>query len=403
MVNINTFLTPKMAESKTSILELEHENILQKKEIERLRALLIEKERLGAEYNNSQHRFKTVFEESSVGKKIINAELKIIRVNKSLVRMLGYSEEELSGRRIIEFTHPDFVALWESLRRELWESRRVSFSLDTCLIKKDQSTIWCHVTSILFEDNGETLGYTILEDISERKELEQIREESARQALLVQQLQFEQDKQRDILTAIINAQEQERKRIAEGLHNGLGQLLFGAKLSLDQVEMRKPERYEQNQAVIEKTKQLLSDCIRECRQISHEMMPTLLADFGLKEAVLDICDRLGGKVAFECVFTGQTVKLEKHIEILVYRTVQELMLNVVKHADASRATLKIKIGAKDISIMVQDNGKGLEEDKLNGGGIGIKTIKGNMRLFKGTFEILSDPGKGTTINILLPY
>jgi PAS domain S-box-containing protein len=381
---------------------LEQENILQKKEIERLRALLIDKERLEAEYNNSQSRFKTVFEESSVGKKIINAELKIIRVNKSLVRMLGYSEEELTGRRILEFTHPDFAAQWESLRRELWESSRVSFSLDTCLIKKDKSTFWCRVTSILFEDNGETLGYTILEDISERKELEHIREESARQALLVQQLQFEHDKQRDILAAIINTQEQERKRIAEGLHNGLGQLLFGAKLSLDQVEMRKPERYEQNQAVIVQSKQLLSDCIRECRQISHEMMPTLLADFGLKEAVLDICDRLGGKVTFECVFTGQAFKLEKHIEVMVYRTVQELMLNVVKHADALRATLRITVGAKDISISVHDNGKGMEEGKLDSGGIGIKTIKSNIHLFNGTFDISTEPGKGTTVNILLP-
>ena len=124
------------------------------------------------------------------------------------------------------------------------------------------------------------------------------------------------------------------------------------------------------------------------------MMPTLLADFGLKEAVLDICDRLNGKVTFECVFTGQAFKLEKHIEIMVYRTVQELMLNVAKHADASRATLRIEVDPKEIFIMLQDNGKGLEEGKVNGGGNGIKTMKSNIGLFKGTFEISSEPGKG---------
>lgn len=95
--------------------------------------------------------------------------------------------------------------------------------------------------------------------------------------------------------------------------------------------------------------------------------------------------------------------MEKHLEIVVYRTVQELMLNVVKHADASRATLRVAASAKDISIIIQDNGKGMEEVKLNSSGIGISTMKSNIHLFNGTFDISSKLGKGTTVNILLSY
>jgi PAS domain S-box-containing protein len=391
-----------MVESTGRLLDLEQEIARQNKEIAALKAVQLEKDSLAVAYNNSQRRFKTVFEESSVGKKIINADLQIIQVNKSVVRMLGYSKEELTGRRIIEFAHPDFAGQWEILRRELWETDRTSFSLDTCIIKKDQSSLWCRVTSILFEDNGETLGYTLLEDISERKELERMREEATQQQLRLQELRHEHQMQRGILAVTVNTQEEERQRIAEGLHNSLGQLLYGAKMNLDRVSIRASDRLEESQLALEDTRKILTDCIRECRRISHEMMPTLLMDFGLKESVLDSCRQLSGKVKFDCSFVGATVKLDKHLEIVVYRTVQELMLNVVKHADASQATVKIMIASDNVWLMVKDNGKGLNEDKIDGSGIGMKTIKSNIHLLNGTFEISTEPGEGTLVNIRFP-
>lgn len=70
---------------------------------------------------------------------------------------------------ITDFSHPDFVAHWKDLQRQLWTTSMSFFGFDTCLIKKDGATVWMHVTTILIEDNGERLGYTIIEDISERK------------------------------------------------------------------------------------------------------------------------------------------------------------------------------------------------------------------------------------------
>ncbi len=86
--------------------------------------------------------------------------------------MLGYPEEEIIGTKIVSFAHPDFVHHWHELQETLWTRQIPSFQLETCLVTKGGATLWCQVTSIIFRDNGATLGYTIVEDISKRKALE---------------------------------------------------------------------------------------------------------------------------------------------------------------------------------------------------------------------------------------
>ncbi len=122
----------------------------------------------------SQLRFRSVFEASLLGKKILGPDLKILQVNQALVTLLGYqTKEEILGSLIMDYSHPDCKADWQLLQQKLWSEKIPSFSLDTCLVRRDGSSFHCRVTSILFEDQGITLGYTILEDINEQKRLEQ--------------------------------------------------------------------------------------------------------------------------------------------------------------------------------------------------------------------------------------
>ena len=124
-------------------------------------------------YEQSQARFRTVFENAPLGQKIIAPDLTIRQVNQAVVDMLGRkSPDELIGHRILEFAHPDHQADWHELQKRLWEHRLPAFTLETCLVRADGSSFWCQVHSILFPDEGGELGYTILEDISERKGLE---------------------------------------------------------------------------------------------------------------------------------------------------------------------------------------------------------------------------------------
>ena len=345
-------------------------------------------------YINSQNKFKTVFEQSTLGHKFINADLKILKVNKAFIKLLGYSQRELLGSHISDYVVPELAGNWKELQHELWTNKKPCFTLETRLIRKNKSVFWCHVTSILLEDNDETLGYTILEDISERKQMENdLKEANDRELLFGQQL----------LELTINIQEKERARIAEDLHNSLGQLLYGVKLTLDQLKIEDTQFQKENAKTIEHSKYLLSECIKESRRISHDLMPSVLKDFGLRVAIEDICKQLSRTLNFECVFTGVDNRLNKYLEKAIYRIVQELGMNLIRHAQATKAFFMLEINKKDIFIRIGDNGRGFDTSDLDKDeGIGLHSIKTKIHLLKGQFEISSAPGKGTLINIRVP-
>ncbi|AMJ64021.1 PAS domain-containing sensor histidine kinase [Hymenobacter sp. PAMC 26628] len=124
-------------------------------------------------YEQSQVRFRTVFENSPLGQKIISPDLLIRQANPALVAMLGLTRpDEVVGRRIIDFAHPHFRNDWDHLQERLWHHHIPTFTFDTCLVRADGSSFWCQVHSILFPDEGQELGYTTLIDITAHKELE---------------------------------------------------------------------------------------------------------------------------------------------------------------------------------------------------------------------------------------
>jgi len=128
--------------------------------------------------NNDQTRFRTIFEHSPVGNKIIDSSLKILQVNMAMVRLLGFSnKEEIEGTKILDFTPEEYQKDWKKLQEQLWTHKLSSFSLESALLRRDGTLIRCRVTSILFEDHGETLGYTSIEDITEQFLLRQQKED----------------------------------------------------------------------------------------------------------------------------------------------------------------------------------------------------------------------------------
>jgi two-component system sensor histidine kinase VicK len=157
-------------------LSLEAQNAALREENQQLRAGQAVARAQQAEANEEerrQARFRTVFENSPFGQKIITPDLTIRQANQAVVDMLGCaSEADLMGHKIIEFSHPDHRADWTFLQERLWAHKLLHFTLETCLVRRDGSSFWCQVTSIRFPDGDEELGYTQLEDISDRKGLE---------------------------------------------------------------------------------------------------------------------------------------------------------------------------------------------------------------------------------------
>ncbi|MBC8984200.1 PAS domain-containing protein [Pedobacter sp. N36a] len=209
--------------------------------------------------------------------------------------------------------------------------------------------------------------------------------------------------QQEIFRTILGTQQGERKRIAEDLHNGLGQLLYGVKLSLSKnmlnlVNLTPDEHLKEMQ----QTDRLLSDAIKESRRLSHELMPSILEDFGLKAALDDICNQFQLAIPIRTTYTGLENKWDKYIEVAIYRVVQELMMNVIKHAEATRVHLTINANEEVIHIQVDDNGKGFDKELVLNRGIGLKAIRNKANLLNGCLAINSVIGKGTVISVLLP-
>lgn len=161
-----------------SIDDLKKQNTELTVENERLREQARQLADVTRAYQESLSRFRAVFEASRLGNKIIAADLKILQVNAALVKLLGYSDkEDIIGTLILDYSPPERHEEWRYLQQQLWKHSAPSFSLETVLIRKDGSFIWCQVTSILFKDNEDTLGYTIIEDITEQYKLRRQKEE----------------------------------------------------------------------------------------------------------------------------------------------------------------------------------------------------------------------------------
>jgi two-component system sensor histidine kinase VicK len=149
---------PKKA-GKISQLKGENQDLKEEKKSAKVKIVKLKEEiDLKERYAESQTRFETIFYQSKLGNKIIAPDLKIMQINEVFRAMLGYREKEIIGTKIIAFAHPDFIHHWHELQESLWTRQIPSFQIETCLIKKDGGILWCQVTSIIFRDNGITLG-----------------------------------------------------------------------------------------------------------------------------------------------------------------------------------------------------------------------------------------------------
>jgi PAS domain S-box-containing protein len=243
---------------------------------------------------------------------------------------------------------------------------------------------------------AKVLGLDI--DISEVKQLEE------------QNLRMRLEQQNALLAAIMEAQEEERRRISESLHNGVGQLLYATKLNLSGVKLDPiPAQKAQVAEALKQTDGLLTEAIVEIRRVSHELVPILLKDFGLKLAMEEFCNRFGRTgIKFDCHCLPE--RLSPLLEMAIYRISQELVNNIVKHSGATRATLEVNKDQKFVYLDARDNGKGMDQNILNlknsdrpwtSKGIGLRTIWDRVRLLNGTLEMDSTP-EGTLISICLP-
>jgi PAS domain S-box-containing protein len=241
--------------------------------------------------------------------------------NPVLENIYGISREQVVGNKIFE-VFPEYQQTEEgqailrvlqgkkiTLYKQPYENREGFYELN--LIPLQNNT-------------GEIIGgLGIVHDVTEHIKLEEER------------TKLKLKRQKNLLNAILEAQEGERRRIAEALHNGLAQTLYAAKLQFEQMPVEQAN-CKQLIEIKENANELLANAIQETRHLSHQLIPTILEDFGLKGAINDFCKKYAhGNLVIKTEIYGLDEQMDKHLEIAIYRIAQELVNNSIKHAQAN--------------------------------------------------------------------
>ena len=204
--------------------------------------------------------------------------------------------------------------------------------------------------------------------------------------------------------AIIEAEENERQRIASDLHDGVGQYMTAAKMSLESLVDKANFNNDIDNITFENAIKLVSNSVSDVRTISHNMMPNALLKNGLGKAVRSFLDSINQQKLKVQLFTdGLQIPIESNTEIFLYRIIQECVNNVLKHANASELNISILVNKIEIDVTIEDNGKGFDINSLSEkAGIGIENMQKRILFLKGDIHWDSAIGKGTTVVMNVP-
>lgn len=323
--------------------------------------------------------------ESSTNLIYVDIKGNIIYANNSIKNASGYSPKELIGKKMNIFNsgfHPKeyFQEMWNTiLAGNIWSGEIRN-------VRKDGSYFWVFGTIIPIRDINGKIQYfiNVRQDITEVKQLKTSN-----------------------IRDVIDAQEKEKESFAKELHDGLGQILLASKMNLSWLKDGIKKLDKETQEVYEHSMKLITASIQETRNISHGLMTRGLKQFGLARSIEDAVNNvvfIDKSLQFEFSHNIENIRFSEEQEKGLYRVLQELITNILKHSKATKAFINIHLEQNKLYIAVKDNGVGLAQQLkiLKDGGIGLKNIATRLDYLSGTFIINKKLKKGTEITIEVP-
>ncbi len=245
------------------------------------------------------------------------------------------------------------------------------------------------------------IGYLIVKNARRREKI-------ADQGKLIEQQKLEKALKEYELQSIdlmLEGQEKERERIANDLHDNLGSMLATLKLNFENLKLRKNELAGEENKLYERTDELIEEAYQKVRRLAHAKNAGVIANEGLLPAIKKLAEKLTlpGKITVQVVDFGFDSRLDNTLEIAIFRMVQELSTNIIKHSQATEATIHLTHHDDNINIIIEDNGVGFNPKSTgNENGMGLQAIKRKAAQLGGSLSLDSTPGKGTTVIIDIP-
>jgi signal transduction histidine kinase len=227
---------------------------------------------------------------------------------------------------------------------------------------------------------------------------------SYKRRLLQQNLQMREMEikhQQDLFYSNLESMENERKRISQDLHDEVGAALSTTRLLVSQIEEN--TNSPKSNVFSEEAKQMIDNTIANVRRISNDMLPLGLEDFGLEYAIEELCDKIMMASKIEIDFEPQELqRFDVKKELVIYRIVQELLNNTLKHAHATKVDVYM-VKSSTLAIIYHDNGIGFEYPVPHKkAGLGVKNVESRVKMLNGEITILTKPNEGMKVDIIIP-
>jgi PAS domain S-box-containing protein len=350
-------------------------------------AALVEERKLAAEsLRESEEKFRRVFRDAGVGMVMVSPEGPLLAANRSFCDCLGYTEEELLAQTVQSVTVPeDWPALSERLRAALVEGGLQRFEI-RCRHKTGR-IVYTESSATLIRSPEGSPQYFVGEvlDITKRKEAEEVLS--------------------SISQKLIEAQDQERTRIARELHDDIGQRLALFVIELDQIRQNDPALPSDVLSRVGELQKQATELATDIQTMSHTLHSSKIEILGIVAAMRAACDEFGQHHKMEIDFESRDLHaaLPSEISLGLFRVLQEALQNAGKHSGVKHVAVQLRGTTNEIHLIVQDAGKGFEPNAaMKGRGLGLTNMQERVRVLNGTILIQSKPMGGTTIHVRIP-
>lgn len=357
----------------------------------------------------SEKELRSTFELSGIGQTQASLDGTITRANMKFCDMLGYREDELLGMSFFELTHPDDrednrVELAPVIERKVEEA-----TFEKRYKRQDGYYFWARVTTTLLNVDSEAPRFIAsIQDVTEQRRARETVEQL--NATLEQRVSERTNDVRRLASALTLAENRERHRIARLLHDDLQQEIFAVQYALRslQRQVQTLDKGASLDAVFNDVNKQLKATIRTARGLTSDLSPPVLKEEGFGEALSWLARRANEQYGLEVSLDIPEVLSVPHeaLRVLLLSLIRELFLNVVKHAQTNQVTVRLKQSETFFVIDVIDTGHGFNygESKVStkSTGFGLYSIEERLKLFGGSLDVSSTPGKGTQVTIKVP-
>ncbi len=400
---ISYYLTRKLSNDDTLLKDKIDTELKLKKALSNIKKInkamqheIAERKKIEKALVDSEGQVNAIIQKAPTGIALLDKEGWILECNHALQNMLGYGEDELTGVRFVQAIHPQDVALYNNKFQELINGASDIYRIDTRYIHREFREVWGSLSASIVRDAAGQPQFVIamVEDITTKQQAEE--------KIVNYQKQLQ-----SLTSELSLIEERERRSIATDLHDHVGQVLTLIGLKVD--ELQENLSAPACAPLLAEIKTRIGQTIRSIRSLMFELSPPVLYDFGLEEAIEWLAEHFSQEHTLKIQVTKdeQPKPLQTEGNVILFQSVKELLMNIVKHAHATSVKISIQRACNDLRIIVEDNGVGFNINLIDRNqhkikGFGLFSIYERLEYYGGRMIIESNEDQGTTITLLMP-